>query len=229
MDLFEAILKRRSIRKYKAEPIPWDMVTTCIHAGRHAACAGNIFNVRFLVVKGDEQRQAMAEACSEQHWMQDAPIHLVVVAETAKMERYYGTRGARIYNLQNSAAAIENILLAATALGLGSCWIGAFDEDAVKGICNIPPHIDVHAVITLGYADEHPDVPPKRPMEEITNFGGWHGRIEAPKTGIDEWTPYLYKALGSAKEGITKPVNKASGSLWSRLKAEFKRSFRRKK
>ncbi len=96
MELFEAILKRRTIHKYKQKDIPWDNVVTCLHAGRYAPVAGNIFNVRFIVVKPEAQRKAIAEACMEQYWMQDAPVHLVVVAETLKMERYYGQRGARI-------------------------------------------------------------------------------------------------------------------------------------
>ena len=79
--------------------------------------------------------------------MQDAPIHLVVVSETLKMERYYGQRGARIYTLHNAAAAAQNVMLAATALGLGSAWVGAFNEDKIKDICNLPGHVDVQMII----------------------------------------------------------------------------------
>ncbi len=209
MDLFEAILKRRTIRKYKQKDIPWDNVVTCVHAGRYAPVAGNIFNIRFIAVKSEAQRKAIAEACMEQYWMQDAPIHLVVVSETLKMERYYGQRGSRVYTLHNAAAAIENVLLAATALGLGSAWVGAFNEEKIKDACNLPGHIDVQAVITLGYADEHPPAPPKRSIEDVCNMGGWHGRIEYPKSGIGEWTPYINRIIDETKKAVKKGTKKA--------------------
>ena len=213
MDVFDAILKRRTIRKYKQRDIPWDNVATCLHAGRFAPVAGNIFNLRFIVVKSEGQRKAIAEACMEQYWMQDAPIHLVVVSETLKMERYYGQRGARIYTLHNAAAAAQNIMLAATALGLGSAWVGAFNEEKVKDICNLPGHVDVQMVITLGVADEHPPLPPKRSIEDVCNFGGWHGRIEYPKTGISEWTPYVNRMIDETKKAVGKHAKKAEDKL----------------
>ncbi len=210
MDVFEAVVKRRSIKKYKHKDIPWDMVATALHAGRYAPVAGNIFNIRFIVVKSEAQRKAIAEAAMEQYWMQDAPIHLVIVSETLKMERYYGQRGARVYTLHNAAAVAENVLLAATALGLGSCWVGAFNEERIKDICNIPGHIDVQMIITLGYADEHPPIPPKRSIEDVCNFGGWHGRIEAPKTGINEWTPYINRIKDETKKMVKRQTKKVA-------------------
>jgi nitroreductase len=223
MDVFEAILKRRSIKKYKHKDIPFDHVATCVHAARYAPCAGNIFNLRFLVIKSEAQRKAIAEACMEQYWMQDAPIHLVVISETQKMERNYGTRGARIYTLHNAAAAAENCLLAATSLGLGSCWVGAFDEEKIKDICNIPGQIDVQLVITLGYADEHPQVPPKRSIEDTLNFGGWYARIESPKTGIGEWTPYLNRIADETKKAVKHHTKKATERIKKAFKGEEKK------
>jgi len=157
----------------------------------------------------------------EQYWMQDAPIHLVVVSETLKMERYYGQRGARIYTLHNAAAAAQNIMLAATALGLGSAWVGAFNEDKIKDICNLPGHVDVQMIITLGHADEHPPLPPKRSIEDVCNFGGWHGRIEYPKTGIGEWTPYVNRIIDETKKAIGKQAKKAENKVkesWAKRK-----------
>jgi len=209
MDAFQAIVKRRTIRKYKQKDIPWDNVVTCLHAGRFAPVAGNVFNMRFIIVKAEAQRKAIAEACMEQYWMQDAPIHIVVVSETLKMERYYGQKGARVYTLHNCAAAAENILLAATALGLGSAWVGAFDEEKIKDICNLPGMVDVQMIITLGYADEHPPVPLKRSIEDICNFGGWHGRVEYPKTGINMWSPYVARIMDETKKAVKKGAKKA--------------------
>ncbi|HLD86642.1 MAG TPA: nitroreductase family protein [Candidatus Nanoarchaeia archaeon] len=213
MDVFEAIVKRRSIKKYKRKDIPFDNVATCVHAARFAPCAGNIFNLRFLVIKSESQRKAISEACMEQYWMQDAPIHLVVVSETQKTEQYYGLRGGRVYTLHNAAAACENVLLAATSLGLGSCWVGAFNEDKIKDICNVPPHLDVQMIITLGYADEHPAMPPKRTLEDTLNFGNWYGRIEPPKTGIGDWAPYVEHIVDETKKAVKHHTKKASDKI----------------
>ena len=159
MDALDCIRTRRSVRKYKDKPVPWDNIVEILQAAKFAPFAGNIMNCKLIVVKNDDKRKSIAEACSQQYWMQDAPIHIVVVGEPEKMERSYGTRGVRLYGIQGIAAAIENMLLAAHAIGLGACWIGTFDEDEIKRLCNLPEHVDLHAIITIGYADEHPEMP----------------------------------------------------------------------
>src|SRR3989344_9669689 len=83
-----------------------------------------------------------------------------------------------------SAAAAENMLLTAHSLGLGSCWVGAFDEEEIRRICNLPEHVNVQGIITIGYADENPQAPPKYRIEHVMFFEKWWGRIEGPKTGL---------------------------------------------
>src|SRR3989344_9311464 len=80
MDVFDCIRTRRSIRKYTDKPVPWGMVVEILQAGKYAPFAGNIFNVKFIVVKNEAKRKAIAEASVQQYWMQDAPIHILVVA-----------------------------------------------------------------------------------------------------------------------------------------------------
>jgi nitroreductase len=220
MDVFHCIRTRRSIRKYKDKQVPWDNIVEVMQAGKYAPFAGNILNCKFIVVKSEAKRNAIAEACVQQYWMQDAPIHIVIVSETLKLERYYGQRGARIYTLHNCAAAAENILLAATSLGLGSAWVGAFNEEKIKDICNLPGHVDVQAIITLGYPDEHPPVPLKRSIEDVCNFGGWHGRIEYPKTGIGEWSPYVASFTERAVKGVKKHTKKAAEKIKEKIKGK---------
>ena len=106
MDVFEAIRTRRSIRKYKDQQVPWDNVVTILHAGRYAPSAGNLQNWKFITVKSDAKRIAIAKACLQQEWMETSPVFIVIVAEPAQAERYYGTRGARLYTIQGCAAAI---------------------------------------------------------------------------------------------------------------------------
>ena len=208
MDVFGCIRTRRSVRKYKDRQVPWDNVVEILQAGKYAPFAGNIFNVKFIVVKNEAKRKAIAEASVQQHWMADAPIHIVVAGEPEKAERYYGTRGVRLYTIQGCAAAIENMLLTAHSLGLGSCWVGAFDEEEIRRLCNLPEHVNVQAIVTIGYADETPTAPPKYRIEHAMYFEKWWGRIEGPKTGLGMWSPYIKSAVQRTHKHIKKHVNK---------------------
>ncbi len=206
--IFDCIRTRRSVRKYKTTPIPWENVVEILQAGKYAPCAGNVWNLKFIVIKNEGKRQAIAEAAAQQYWMQDAPIHIVVVSEPEKAERYYGTRGVRLYTIQAAGAAIQNMLLTAHTLGLGSCWVGAFDEEEIRGLCNMPEHLNIQGVLTLGYADEVPTPPPKYRIEHIMFFERWWGRIEGPKTGIGMWSPYVQKVVKETHKRVKKQVDK---------------------
>ncbi len=214
MEVFDCIRTRRSIRKYKDKAVPWDNIIEILQAGQYAPFAGNVFNCKFIVVKNEDKRRAIAEACTQQFWMQDAPIHIVMVAEPEKMERYYGTRGVRLYTIQGIAAAIQNMLLTAHSLGLGTCWVGAFDEEEIRRLCNLPEHVNVQAIITIGYADETPVMPPKYRIEHTMFFEKWWGRIEPPKTGIGYWSPVIERGI----KGTHKHIKKAVGKLKEKIK-----------
>src|SRR3989338_1541168 len=202
--LFEIIRTRRSIRKYKEKAVPWDNVVEILQAAKYAPFAGNILNCKFIVVKNEEKRRAIAEASVQQYWMQDAPIHIVVCGEPEKAERFYGVRGVRLYTIQAAAAAIENMLLTAHSLGLGACWIGAFDEEEIRRLCNLPETVNVQAIITIGYANEVPAPPPKYRIEHAMFFEKWWGRIEGPKTGLGMWSPYIKHAVTRTHAHIKK-------------------------
>ncbi|MEK6942943.1 MAG: nitroreductase family protein [Nanoarchaeota archaeon] len=219
MDVFDCIRTRRSIRRYKEKDVPWDNIVEVLQAGKYAPFAGNILPCKFVVVKNEAKRRSIAEACLQQHWMQDASVHIVVAAEPEKIERFYGTRGTRLYMVQGIAAAIENMLLTAHSLGLGSCWVGAFDEDEIRRLCNLPEHVDVHAIVTIGYADETPQMPPKYRIEHTMFFERWWGRQESPKGGLGEWSPVFKKAATETSK-ITK---KHSKGIVHRIKEKFKK------
>ena len=208
MDALDCIRTRRSVRKYKDKPVPWDNIVEVLQAAKFAPFAGNIMSCKLIVVKNDDKRKSIAEACSQQYWMQDAPIHIVVVGEPEKMERSYGTRGVRLYGIQGIAAAIENMLLAAHSLGLGSCWIGTFDEDEIRRLCNLPEHVDLHAIITIGYADEHPEMPVKNRIEHMMFFEKWWGRIEPTRNALGMWSPTIMKGVAETKKMARKAGNK---------------------
>ena len=218
MEVFEAIRTRRSIRKYKDKPVPFDDIVTIMQAGKYAPSAGNLQNWKFIHVKTDEKREAIAKACMGQDWMEQAPVFIVVIAEPEKAERYYGTRGARLYTIQGCAAAIENMLLTAHSLGLGSCWVGAFDEDEIWSILSLPEEKTVQAVITIGYSDETPEPPPKYRIEHVTFAEKWWGRVESPKSHLGWWSLYNKKMVDEGKKLVKKTGKKLKEHVKKKLK-----------
>ncbi len=178
MNTEECILTRRSVRKFKTTSVDWEKVGKILEAGRSAPSSGNIQNWYFIVVDDEDKRKAIADACFQQYWMANAPIHIVICNKPADVERYYGIRGERLYSVQNCAAAAENMLLMAHDQGLGACWIGAFDEDKIKEILGIIKEVRPQMVIPIGYADGEPLVPSKYKLDKIVYLNQWWGRIK---------------------------------------------------
>ncbi|MEM4260379.1 MAG: nitroreductase family protein [Candidatus Woesearchaeota archaeon] len=178
MDVFEAIQKRRSIRSYIEKPVEFEKIATIIEAGHLAPSAGNIQEWKFIIVTEKEKIKQVANYCLEQYWIASAPVLIVICCDPEKQEVNYGLRGVRLYSIQDSACAAENMLLAATGLGLGSCWVGAFDEERIKEIFNIPKNIRVQSIITIGYSNEVPTRQERQSLESITYFNNYGMRIE---------------------------------------------------
>ncbi|MEK6949636.1 MAG: nitroreductase family protein [Nanoarchaeota archaeon] len=217
MEVYEAVRTRRSIRKYKDKQVPWDNVVTILQAGKYAPSAGNLQNWKFIVVKSDAKRHAIAKACLNQEWMEQAPVFIVVVAEPERARMYYGTRGARLYTIQACAAAMQNMILTAHSLGLGACWVGAFDENEIFRILNLAEEKTVQGIVTIGYADEKPEQPPKFRIEHMTYFEKWWGRMEAPKSHLGWWSLYNVRAVDEGKKLMKKAGKKIKEHVEKRL------------
>src|SRR3989344_6071109 len=204
MDVFQAIHTRRSIRKYLNKPVDWDRVVNILEAGKFAPNAGNLSNFKFIAIRDEEQRKKIANACLQQHWMAQAPVHIAVVSEPEKSKRFYGVRGERFYTIQDCAAAIENMLLAAHSLGLGSCWVGAFQEDKVRDILSLPEQIMVHTIITLGYPAEKPVMPAKYRIEHMVFLEKWGQKKNIPFSSMGWWSVRAEKAVKAAGKKLAK-------------------------
>ena len=170
MDLFEAIYGRRSIRSFKPEPFPEEALTRILDAGRWAPSAGNVQPWEFIVVRDGRLKRGLAEAALHQTFIAEAPVVIVVCADLARARSSYGLRGETLYCLQDTAAAVQNMLLAAYALGLGACWVGAFDEKAVKSLLEIPERCRPVAIIPIGYPAEQPWKPSRRSLRSILHM-----------------------------------------------------------
>ncbi len=173
MDLDKCIKERRSVRSYLDKNVEFEKLAKILDSARYAPSSGNIQNVMLIAVRDKKKRADIATASLKQYWMMDAPVHIAVCNKIENIKRFYGSKGELVYSSQNCAAAIENMLLTAYSLGLGTCWVGAFDEDAIKRILRIPENIKVEAVITLGYVKEKEELPSKYALENITYFEEW--------------------------------------------------------
>lgn len=160
MDIFEAIKERRSIRRYRTDPVPQELLQQVLEAARVAPSAANRQAWKFVVVTDAATRQELVPACRSQQFVGQAPV---VIAACA-------TEAGRKWNQVDLAIAIDHMTLAAHGLGLGTCWIGAFEEEAVRGILGIPEGVSVVVLLTLGYADGPGRPPSRKPLGEVVCY-----------------------------------------------------------
>lgn len=162
-ELMDIIKKRRSVRAYLDKPVEDEKIREIIEAARLAPSSHNSQCWRFVVTKGDVKEQIVKKALGgiiiPNKWAKSAPVIIVACAEMSLITHKIGAGIKGIeYHLLDIGIAAEHLVLRATELGLGTCWIGWFNEKAVREILNIPRSIRIVALVTLGY--------PKGDLEE---------------------------------------------------------------
>ncbi|MCW4030212.1 MAG: nitroreductase family protein [Candidatus Bathyarchaeota archaeon] len=167
MDFYSTIDNRRSIRRFTKETVPQEVLNRLLDAGRRAPSAGNAQPWAFIVVTLQAIKELIMKAAYGQRAIGQSSVLIVVCADEKRAEEAYGDRGKSLYCLQDTAAAVENILLAATASGLGACWMGAFNEAELRTIIKAPPHMRPVAVIPVGIPNESPPQRSRRELIEI--------------------------------------------------------------
>jgi len=176
MDIFQAIFERRSIRKFIDKTVEEDKIAKILDAARWAPSVGNLQEWQFIIVRDPGRKLQLSEACLGQYWIAQASVIIVVLTKNEKVVRTYGKRGEDTYVKHDSGAAIQNMLLAIHSLGLGACWVGSFQEDAIQRILRIPTEINVHAIIPIGYPSEKPRIPQRLSLEHFTFFEEYDSR-----------------------------------------------------
>jgi len=164
MDVIEAIRIRRSIRKYRPERIPVEKLEIILEAARLAPSAANRQPWRLVVVEDRERRKSLARAANDQTFIGDAGAIIVAISDPEKSARWHE---------KDTMIALEHVVLAATVLGYGTCWIGAFDEDAVKNLLKVPAKMKVVALLPIGIPDEKPSPRTRRELSEIFFKDEW--------------------------------------------------------
>ncbi len=168
MQTLEVIAKRRSIRKYKPDPVKEEDLLKMLEAARLAPSAGNRQPWYFVVVRDTETKRRIAEAASRQMFIADAGAIIVAVSDPNASPRWHD---------KDTMTAMEHLILEATELGYGTCWIGAFDEAKVKEILGIPEQYKVVALTPVGVPGEAPPPRPRKPLEEIAFENKWGNKL----------------------------------------------------
>ena len=159
MDILEVIKSRRSIRKYKPDPVSEEEIGNILEAARWAPSAGNSQPWKFMVLRSKEVRKKLADAIPTGKFISSAPLGIAVIVNPK----------ASTHPVEDGAAATQNMLLEAHSLGLGACWIGAYgtaNEEAAKKILNIPEEERILSIIAIGHPAESPEKS-RRSIEEI--------------------------------------------------------------
>jgi nitroreductase len=169
MDVFEAIEKRYSVRGYKPDPVEDDKLRQVLEAARRAPTAANRQAFRMLVVRTAGREEELARVYGRR-WLLQAPL---VVAFVAVPSEAWRRMDDKPYDEVDATIAMDHFVLAATALGLGTCWIAAFDPDAAHEVFGLPGDVELVAFTPLGYPDKDSANTSRRPLEELVRYERW--------------------------------------------------------
>jgi len=166
MDVFTAISQRSSVRSYKATDVEEDKLKKILEAARLSPSASNRQEWKFIVVKNKETKKKLAKAAFGQSFVGEAPVVIVACGTESKSMMGCGQPTHTV----DVSIACAFMILQAYALGLGTCWIGAFREDEAKKLLNIPEGVRVVAMTPLGYPDELPSKKSRKSLDQIVCF-----------------------------------------------------------
>lgn len=186
MEIFEAIKTRRSVRRFSEKPIENEKLEAILEAARQAPSWANLQCWRFIIVKDPEAKKKISElsyveaffsplgykANPARKGLAEAPVVIVACADPSQS----GSLWSQNYYMTDIGIAAQNLMLAARGLGLGSVFVGVFDEEKLRALLSIPPNIRVVGLFPLGYPlEEKTSGPTRKPLGEIVFEGKWGG------------------------------------------------------
>lgn len=169
MAILDIITNRRSVRDFTDKTIPGEVINALINALRWAPSAGNLQSRKFYFIFNPDIRKELARAALNQSFIAKAPLAVVACLDK-NISKRYGDRGVNLYAIEDVAASVMSMMLAAHELGLGTVWVGAFDEFEVFGILGLPHNLRPIALIPVGYPAKVPRPTPRISREEAVAF-----------------------------------------------------------
>jgi nitroreductase len=167
MEFFQLINDRRSMRKFSTKPVEIDKINTIYEAINRAPSAGNLQSYEVYIVRSEEMRKQLVKAAHDQQFLAEAPLVIVFCTHPGRAVERYAQRGTSLYCIQDATIACTFAMLAAKALGLDSVWVGAFNEEQVSSILQIPEEQRPIAMLPIGYAGKEPLARPRRAISEL--------------------------------------------------------------
>lgn len=168
----DAIYNRRSVRKFKSDPVDRKTIRGLLEDAQMAPSAGNLQARDFIVVTNTAVKKKLSEAALDQKFLVQAPVVIVFCANTPRSGRIYSARG-ELYSIQDTTTSIMVLMLAAHDMGLATCWVGAFSEAEVAEILMIPPDVRPVCLLALGYPAQTPQGPGRMDATELTHWESW--------------------------------------------------------
>ncbi|MFX0141504.1 MAG: nitroreductase family protein [Candidatus Hodarchaeota archaeon] len=158
MTVFEVIKTRRSIRSYKVGEIPKDHLMKILNCAQLAPSASNMQPYKFIIVQDPQIRKQIGKMANYQTFISKAAVIIIGLGDCISREKWYKV---------DLAIAMEHMVLVATELGYGTCWIGAFDEESIKELLKIPDELKIVALLPIGIPNQSP---PARPRKDFTEL-----------------------------------------------------------
>ncbi|QKT02983.1 nitroreductase family protein [Ectothiorhodospiraceae bacterium 2226] len=170
-DFFETVRHRHSVRKYQSgRPVEREKLHAVLEMACAAPSAGDLQAYRVVVVQDEARRQALSAAAHGQDFVGQAPVCFVFCSEPDRAAARYGDRGRQLYALQDATIAAAYAQLAIVAAGMGSTWIGYFDEDQVRRALDLEDGLLPVALLAVGYPAELPEPTPRRRLDEMVRY-----------------------------------------------------------
>lgn len=170
-DFFETVRHRHSIRKFRTDlPVEKEKLHAILEMACAAPSAGDLQSYRVYVVQDQAKREQLNQAAMNQPFIAEAPVSLVFCSDPLRAAGKYGERGEKLYALQDATIAASYAQLAIVAAGLGSTWVGHFDEEKLKASIGIGPGLEPVAILCVGYPAELPTESPRRQLGEVVTY-----------------------------------------------------------
>lgn len=200
MQVKDAIIQRRSIRKYSRKELKIEEIIKILEIARFAPSSGNLQNWKLIIISDRDKIKDISEFCIEQEWISQASYLIIICNERKKVVEYYGEHFGEVYSIQNCAIIAAYIELLALDRGLGSCWVGAYYEDKIKKLLDIPDEISIDAIITIGYQAERKLESNRKPLRDICFFNKFGIKISKKEDIFEKVRKEIGKRMPEIKK-----------------------------